>query len=426
MVYSHPPQAYRDHADASPFDLDQTDPLLDLEGNDDDLLFQDEDPLDFEQTTSEAYPPSPWKVVIVDDEPAVHQATLLALKNFTFEGKPLTFVSAYSGEEGMELLAEHHPDTAFVLLDVVMETENSGLQIVQYIREHLHNQKIRIVLRTGHPGEAPEESVILNYDINDYKLKVELTRQKLLATVIAALRSYRDISTIEAQRHELAQAFASLEQMKQALQQYSYQLEVKVAQRTAELAQINRKLRQLASLDGLTQIANRRRFDEYLHEQWQLLGVSQQSLALILADVDEFKAYNDFYGHLEGDRCLQQVAEVLKSVIRRPTDLLARYGGEEFVLLLPGTDIQGAQVLAERIQTSMHNRGLSHAHSTTSDRVTLSLGISAIVPQQDIPLQTLIATADQALYRAKWDGRNRYILFTELPINSSIMDGVGE
>jgi diguanylate cyclase len=420
MVYSHPPQS-RDHAEDFPLNLDQTDPLLDLRGDDDDLLFQEEDPLDFNQAESADYPLPPWKVIIVDDEPAVHQATFLALKSFTFEGKPLAFVSAYSGEEGMKILAEHHPDTAFVLLDVVMEAEDSGLQIVQYIREQLHNQKIRIVLRTGHPGEAPEESVILNYDINDYKLKVELTRQKLLVTVIAALRSYRDISTIEAQRYELAQAFESLEQMKQALQQYSYHLEVKVSQRTAELAQINRKLRQLAALDGLTQIANRRRFDEYLQEQWQLLDRAQQPLALIIADVDEFKAYNDFHGHLEGDRCLQQVSEVLKSVIRRPTDLLARYGGEEFVLLLPGTPIEGAQVLAERIQTAMNHRGLSHRQSKTSDRVTLSLGISAIVPQQDIPPQTLIATADQALYQAKRDGRNRYILFTELPVNPNIM-----
>lgn len=143
-----------------------------------------------------------WNVLIVDDEPAVHQATAIALKGFTFEGRGLNLLSAYSGETAKQMMIEH-PDIAFVLLDVVMETNDAGLQVVQYIREELQNRSVRIILRTGQPGDAPEESVILKYDINDYKLKVELTRQKLITTVISVLRSYRDFKIIEQQAEEL-------------------------------------------------------------------------------------------------------------------------------------------------------------------------------------------------------------------------------
>jgi signal transduction histidine kinase len=161
---------------------------------------------------------SRWKVLIVDDDAAVHQATKLALRNFSFENKHLTLISAYSGEEAKKIIADR-PDTAFILLDVVMETNDAGLQVVKYIREELNNRQVRVILRTGQPGDAPEESVILNYDINDYKLKVELTRQKLITTAIAALRSYRDVveltesrKTLELQKTQIAQTLHQLEQ----------------------------------------------------------------------------------------------------------------------------------------------------------------------------------------------------------------------
>ena len=159
-----------------------------------------------------------WKIMIVDDEPTVHQVTQLALKNFIFDGKPLAFLSAYSTQEAKELIASH-PHTALILLDVVMDTNDAGLQVIQYIREKLENKRVRIILRTGQPGEAPEESVIINYDINDYKLKVELTRQKLITTTIAALRSYRDFTIIEEQSTQLAQALETLQNTQHQLVQ---------------------------------------------------------------------------------------------------------------------------------------------------------------------------------------------------------------
>lgn len=143
-----------------------------------------------------------WKVLVVDDEEEVHAVTKLVLADFSYEDKRLLFLHAYSGREARKLIAEH-PDTAVVFLDVVMEKNNAGLELVRHIREELKNSFARIILRTGQPGQAPAEKVIIEYDINDYKEKTELTAQKLFTTMVASLRSYRDILTIEANRKGL-------------------------------------------------------------------------------------------------------------------------------------------------------------------------------------------------------------------------------
>lgn len=143
-----------------------------------------------------------WKVMIIDDDEAVHSVTKLALRHFTFEGKKLQFISGYSGCEARELIMQH-PDTALILLDVVMEDDESGLKVARHIREELNNLFVRIILRTGQPGQAPEEEVIIDYDINDYKEKTELTARKLFTTVVTALRAYRDIMTIDSNREGL-------------------------------------------------------------------------------------------------------------------------------------------------------------------------------------------------------------------------------
>lgn len=143
-----------------------------------------------------------WKILVVDDEPEVHAVTKLALSDFVFQEKDLEFISAHSGEEAKKVFMEHD-DIAVVLLDVVMETDDAGLKVAEFIRNEANNHFTRIILRTGQPGQAPEKHVIVNYDINDYKSKTELTAQKLFTVIIATLRSYRDIISIEESRKGL-------------------------------------------------------------------------------------------------------------------------------------------------------------------------------------------------------------------------------
>ncbi len=171
--------------------------------NDDELLFQEDlDGEILENTLSSPEAENKWKVLIVDDDEEVHNVTKMALRRFTFDGKSVDFLSAYSATEGKKLLAEHK-DTAVVLLDVVMEEEDSGLKMARYIRTELNNPLVRIILRTGQPGQAPEHKVVVEYDINDYKEKTELTTQKLHTTLVTTLRSFRDMTIIDVNRRSL-------------------------------------------------------------------------------------------------------------------------------------------------------------------------------------------------------------------------------
>lgn len=140
-----------------------------------------------------------WKVMIIDDDETVHEVTRLTLAGFSFEGRRLVLVSAFSAAEGARLLLAH-PDTAVALVDVVMENDHAGLDLIRVIREQQKNRMIRLVLRTGQPGQAPEGSVTRLYDINDYKEKSELSAQKLNNVVLTSLRSYRDLMALEAQQ----------------------------------------------------------------------------------------------------------------------------------------------------------------------------------------------------------------------------------
>ncbi len=185
--------------------------------DDNDLIFADED-----EDDDDAPREAPWQVLIVDDEPQVHDATRLALRSFAFRNRRVEFLSAYSAAEG-EAVLRRNPDVAVVFLDVVMETDDAGLRLVERIRTGLHNAIVRIILRTGQPGQAPEEDVIVNYDINDYKAKTELTTEKLFTVTVAALRSYQDLVALDLSRRGLRniiEASASLFQQR-SLRQFN-------------------------------------------------------------------------------------------------------------------------------------------------------------------------------------------------------------
>lgn len=176
-----------------------------------------------------------------------------------------------------------------------------------------------------------------------------------------------------------------------------------------QLEQANRELQQLSVMDGLTHIANRRKFDQYLAREWIRLSREKNPLSLILCDIDHFKLYNDTYGHQAGDRCLIEVAQAISKVVKRPMDLVARYGGEEFVLVLPQTDLRGAKYLAQKIRLQVETLKIPHLSSSVDLYVTISLGVSCCIPNPDYDFEVLIAAADQGLYQAKEMGRNQAV-----------------
>ena len=183
-------------------------------------------------------------------------------------------------------------------------------------------------------------------------------------------------------------------------------LEERVTERTQDLEEANRKLAALSMTDGLTGVANRRRFDEALVTEWQRAARAGQPLALIMLDVDFFKNYNDHYGHQEGDVCLRKVARVLQSHARRASDLGARYGGEEFVMLAPETDVDSALSLAENIREEIEALAMPHLQSPLGC-VTCSIGVAVLVPDENQTPEMFIRMADKAMYRAKAQGRNQ-------------------
>jgi two-component system, cell cycle response regulator len=172
-------------------------------------------------------------------------------------------------------------------------------------------------------------------------------------------------------------------------------------------------LKELSTMDGLTEIANRRFFDEYSEKEWKRAQRDKKPFAVIMIDLDSFKSYNDTYGHQQGDSCLKKVAGVIKGAMKRPADLAARYGGEEFVLVLPETDEDGAYKLAENLRQEVEGLKLRHRNKTFGEWVTISLGVATELVDPGNMFADLLAKADKALYKAKESGRNRTELFAE-------------
>lgn len=180
---------------------------------DPDLILEDDDP---SAAASAAAEPPPWRILIVDDDVDVHVVTKFALSSASFQGRRLSFLHAYSGKEALAVLRDT-PDIAMMLLDVIMETDDAGLRVARQVREELHNDLIRIVLRTGQPGQAFEHGVIVDYDINDYWCKADLTTRKLFTTVISSLRAYATLADAKATRDGLNEELARARNVQAAL-----------------------------------------------------------------------------------------------------------------------------------------------------------------------------------------------------------------
>lgn len=204
------------------------------------------------------------------------------------------------------------------------------------------------------------------------------------------------------------------------LRERERQLDAEVRERTRELADVNAQLAQLATIDALTGVANRRRFDAALADMWSSGERAAQPLAVLMLDVDAFKAYNDCYGHAAGDDTLRSVAAAIRTAVKRPTDLVARYGGEEFVVLAAHTAEQGARHIAKTILDSVSAAALPHRASPVAPCVTVSIGVAVCVPSRASTPAALCAAADAALYKAKRQGRNRVVVAAESPADPPV------
>jgi diguanylate cyclase (GGDEF)-like protein len=326
----------------------------------------------------EALPKKEHVLVIDDTPPNLH----LLISMLTRRGYDVRGVS--DGLTALSTMQEELPD--LVLLDINMPNMN-GFQVCEQLKSSEHTHDIPVIFISAR-DEVLDKIQAFAVGGVDY-----ITKPFQIAEVLARVEN------------QLA-----LRRLQRQLQEQNERLKQEIDSRIiAEnlLQQANEKLGQLVNLDGLTQLANRRRFDEYLEQEWQRLARENLPLSLIMCDIDFFKNYNDTYGHVAGDDCLRKVSLLIKESVRRPADLVARYGGEEFVLVLPNTDIEGAMAIAETIRLGLLELVIPHEDSAISKLVTLSMGVTSLVPLFDSQPSVLLTAADYALYRAKELGRNQ-------------------
>ncbi|NJK29910.1 MAG: diguanylate cyclase [Acaryochloridaceae cyanobacterium CSU_3_4] len=264
-------------------------------------------------------------------------------------------------------------------------------QVVQRLEQE--NRDLQVALaNTAEHGDCIEATLCEN----NSKLQIEVTERRRAELTLKSL-----LSLISKQRDDLEIILETLIEHGDVL---DTQWQQKVSQANV-----------LASSDGLTQIANRRRFDEYLAEQWVWMARSYSFLSVLMCDVDFFKGYNDYYGHLAGDTCLKQVAQSLTSTLYRSPDLLARYGGEEFAAILPQTNVEQALNVAQRMQAAIAQIQIPHERSPIASYLTISIGIASVIPLEPFSPSLLLDETDRQLYRAKHQGRNQIVHTTLNP-----------
>jgi diguanylate cyclase (GGDEF)-like protein/PAS domain S-box-containing protein len=232
---------------------------------------------------------------------------------------------------------------------------------------------------------------------------------QMMAAVGSQLGQFVKRKYAEKELQEAEASIRNLYEQEKRQRKKLVQQNVALEQTKLELEAANSALQRLASVDGLTQIANRRCFDKTLQSEWLRMGRNQEPISLILLDIDFFKLYNDHYGHQGGDECLKKVAEILELNAQRGGDLSARYGGEEFAIILSQTDAKGAMRVAESIRSDLKAQAIPHALSKVNEFVTASIGIASTVPHPELCVEWLIGEADRSLYRAKLEGRDRII-----------------
>ncbi|MBE9227435.1 PleD family two-component system response regulator [Phormidium sp. LEGE 05292] len=338
--------------------------------------------------------PTPYKadILVVDDKP--DNLRLLSTM-LTEQGYKVRKV--ISGELALKACQIMPPD--LILLDINMPNMN-GYMVCQHLKSKPETQNIPVIFISALDGVVDKVEAF-SHGGADY-----ITKPFEIQEVLARVKNQLTIRQLQ----------KKLQQQNDLLSQ-----EIKERERAeTELQKLNRELHLLATLDGLTQVGNRRCFDENFNIEWRRLQREKAPLSLILCDVDYFKLYNDTYGHLVGDFCLKQIAQTINHTLKRPADLVARYGGEEFAIILPHTYIEGAVHIAELVQQNIQELQIVHGKSSVAEYVTLSMGVSCVIPQLNLAPNQLIDATDEALYAAKAQGRNCVVAkVLEIPAESS-------
>lgn len=312
-------------------------------------------------------------VLLVDDQPMISEAVRRSL----LDEVDISFHYCQDPAKAVKMANQIQPTV--ILQDLVMP-DIDGLMMVRFFRANKTTSQVPVIVLST-KEEAEVKSKAFTMGANDYLVKLP-DKVELIARIRYHSKSYTNLVERDA-------AFKALQESQM------------------HLAEANMELEKLSSLDGLTGIANRRRFDETLKKEWARGMRNGNTLSLIMIDIDFFKLYNDHYGHQGGDDCLKTVASVLAGKLHRESDILARYGGEEFSAILPETDIDGAVIIAEQMRTAIEELKIPHSKSKVGDHVSISLGAAMMIPERDTEPDALIALADQALYKAKKNGRNR-------------------
>jgi diguanylate cyclase (GGDEF)-like protein len=272
------------------------------------------------------------------------------------------------------------PDPVDVILMDIQLPGESGIEVCRRLKAYERFRDLPVLMVTA---STDMELLRDSFEAGacDY-LNKPILRTELLVRVKAAARLKQAMEARKAREREILEQKKSLERA-------------------------NRKLEHLAGVDALTGIANRRRFEEVYTQEWLRAQRTNSALSLVLIDIDDFKGYNDTYGHQQGDDCLQAVAQALASTARRSADLVARYGGEEFAVILPGLDQEEALDVAQRLRQAVAKLHIAHEASPVADCLTVSVGVATAIPAPERPQKELVARADEALYRSKTAGRDR-------------------
>lgn len=313
-------------------------------------------------------------VLLVDDQMMVAEG----IRRMLADEEDIVYHYCNDPKKALATALEVKPSV--ILQDLIMP-DVDGYSLVDEYRAHAGTRSIPVIVLSTRE-EPKDKSIAFERGANDYLVKLP-DKIELVARIRAHSKSY----LTQQQRDKAFEALRELQ---------------------TELEKSNAELQKLSCLDGLTGIANRRRFDEFLQTECLRSARENTPLSLILIDIDFFKPYNDNYGHLAGDKCLRTVAEALSEVIHRPADLVARYGGEEFGVILPCTEMEGAIQIAKALMNKITALALPHEYSKIADHITLSMGITSRVTCDRTKPADLIHLADQALYEAKESGRNRY------------------